>query len=349
MKKSVLSIGGTVMLSGFGLLASAEERSPPRPAAAARTAAPAQPARTAAVAAPSTTPVKAKANPRGLPLIATGVDRIKAIIEYQKQKRAELKTFGCPPSVTVAAGTGLGPATLAFTSARVASSQCPTSTDMAPVAERGGRCLECNYQYGVQLERSGPKSHSCWVKPDAKDNFVCEYVPPVPASQTCVFQIDPGPMDLYAFANHTRGDSDLYTEGSLFDPGSTAVIELSVKLARTGNKLVWKLSGEAKETAPDHTTFSGQKTIDLKSSDIKNGSVADIETCLAAYGTQRPFAEPSITREANYSWEGWLEFGSYGSELLQMSWRCRADTAGSDTGQVGCKDIDVEPFTLNLK
>jgi hypothetical protein len=334
---------------GTGSLAQVPAQQAPKPAAPRATAT-APRATTSPTAAPAPTATAKKANPRGLPINSPALDRLVALIEYQKKKRAEIKNFSCPPNVTVAAGTGIGPATLAFTNASASQSICSGVADLAPAAERGGPCLTCNYQNGVSLKRSGPKSHACWVKPDAANGFACEFVPPLPASQTCIFEIDPGGMDLYPFGSHTRGDTDMYTEGSLFDPGSMVSMHVTVKLARSGNKLVWKLSGEAKETAPDHTTFSEQKTIDLKSSDVKNGTVADVETCLAAYGSQRPLTEPTTTYAHILDDEGWYNTDTIPSEgPLQFSMRCRVDTDGSDTGQVGCQSINVERFTINIK
>jgi hypothetical protein len=336
---------------GLHALAQTPAKLAPKPAAA-------QPAKTAAkptatptlTASPAPTAKASNSNPRGLPTNMHSVDRVQAIIEYTKKKRTELKNYACPPNVNVEAGTGMGPATLAFTRAAVSPSLCSTSADLAPSSERGGPCLSCYYQGGVELRRSAPQRHSCWVKPDATNSFACEYVPPLPVSQTCQFEIDPGNMDLYPFGDHTRGDTDLYTEGSLLDPGSLAEIDVTVKLVRSGSKLVWKLDGEVKESNPDHTTFGDYKSIDLKSSDVKNGTLADIETCLASYGTQRPFPERTGSAGTVSDGNDWHDYSTVFSQgTLRFSMSCRVDTNGSDSGQVGCKNINVERFSLNLK
>ncbi len=276
-------------------------------------------------------------------------DPLARLIE--RAKRDGVKTFRCPATLEMGAtpGTMTSLRTFAFESAGVSSGACASYYDLAPTTDRGLRCMECRYGAGLTLRRSAPKEYSCWVKPDASSTFACEHVPPPPAGQTCRFEITLRDVDLHPFTNHTRGDTDMDSEGGVFEEPAFPDLIVDASITRNADELTLQVHGTVEEGGGDRTTFNRSLTRPIASVDIENGTKADVAACLASYGANRPF--PAI--------EGRIRAGSAGHSLreyhtgpdhdLQFKVQCRTDTEGDDEGQVGCDPIEFDRLTITIR
>jgi hypothetical protein len=303
------------------------------------------PARTAAK---PTAAQPAKTTPATPPKIAWAAGLI------ERAKKNGIKTFDCPASLKLDPAGNFGPASLAFRSASATSSTCAASSDLAPANDRGNFCLVCSFDSGLQLRRSGPKSHTCWVKPDDANTFACEYVaptPPPPITETCNFQLRPADVDLHPF-NHTRGDKDMNTDGGFMGSDASWVdLEVDVTLTREGNDLVLNVSGKMEESESDWTTYSKSKkfVIGDRSGEILNGSKADINACFAAYGTQRPFAAKVGSLDILTGGTGFKDFpATWTSGVVKFSSSCRVDQDGSND-VLGCNKLSFEQLNVLIK
>ncbi|HEX6273996.1 MAG TPA: hypothetical protein VFZ53_13200, partial [Polyangiaceae bacterium] len=272
----------------------------------------------------------------------------------ERAKKNGIKTFDCPTSLKLEPAGNFGTATLAFRAASATSTACPASSDLAPANDRGSFCLVCSFDAAIQLKRSGPKNHTCWVKPDDSNSFACEYVPPTPpppVTETCNFQLRPANVDLHPF-DHTDGDKDMNTDGGFMGSDASWVdLEVDASLGREGNDLVLTVSGKMKESESDWTTYKKSKkfVIGDRSGEILNGTKADINACFAAYGTQRPFTAKSGSLNILTGGNGFQDYpATWMSGTLRFSSTCRVDQDGS-SDVLGCNKLSFEQLSVLIK
>jgi hypothetical protein len=268
-------------------------------------------------------------------------------------ERNKLKKFKCPGELKFPSGTNFTPrAGLKFKRAYVMPS-CGGSEDLNPDKEKGGMCMRCEYEANLAIYRSSGPNYRCWVSGQYKNEFTCEYVPPLPPlppAQTCEFTLNLPVVNMTPYTSHTKGDKDMHGVSDL-------LIDAEIRRG-TGSgsgTLYLVINAVQKELKPDHTTFKLYKVIELTDVNYVGATAADVANCLRAYGTKRPL---SIYPKGKFWHTGdskeWLIKDTlhqgWPNNLIQKG-SCRFDTKyDNDMKRVGCRAIWFKPnVTVRLK
>jgi len=292
----------------------------------------------------------------GRPGVAETAGDVKLPPEAYVERR--FKTFKCPAELQFPSGTTFtNQDGLKFVRANANAGGC--QADLSPDSDKGGYCLTCGYEASVYIRRSSGLNYKCWVSDSNKDEFTCEYVAPLPPSQTCNFQIKLPVVNLMPYTQHTRGDKELhgYTSGQVILGGFIFLnvdAEIQRGIGPQSNALFLVMSATQSENQGDKTTFKKEPfAIKLQDEHYVNATAAHVANCLASYGTQRPLSiNPKGTIQLNSAGHEWQTIDNWRdtSNLIDKA-ECRFDTKHSDDmKRVGCRKVVFnQDVTARLK
>ncbi len=254
------------------------------------------------------------------------------------------KNFKCPAELKFPAETTFTSKTgLKFVEARANPGGC--QFDLNPETDKGGFCMSCAYEGHLAIRRSSGSNYKCWVSDSHKDELTCEYVAPLPPSQTCVFDIRLPIVDLMPYTQHTKGDKDLHSYSNIFGLNHVdlrIIAEIQRGIGPQSDALFVVLSATHTEGGGDKTTFKKDFAVKLEDQHYVNATAVDVANCLASYGSQRPLSINPKGDIGGRSLEGhnWETIENTIRRDLIRKAECRFDTKYSDDmKRVGCRKI----------